>query len=293
MIILKKISEIIKLLRIKHWIKNILIVLALFFSGKLLSSNDIIMCVFGFFSFSFMASAVYIFNDIVDVENDKRHSIKKERPLASGKISIKFAIIIMVVMAFLSLFINIFFINNHYSVILLCLYGILNVLYSLYLKKIPIIDVFILVSGFLIRTYYGAFIIDVEISKWLYLTVMMISFFMAFGKRKNEIIMYKSKTREVLKYYNKEFLDKYMYVSLVLTIVFYSLWSIDDNTLNRIGNDYFIYTIPLVFIIFMKYTLTLKSDSYGNPVDILFKDKTLLFLIILLSFMMIMIMYIL
>ena len=290
---MSRIYEYIKLLRINHWMKNLLIFLALIFSGGLLNSSLFVISLFGFISFSFMASAVYIFNDINDINNDKYHFIKKRRPLASGKISIKSAIILLIIMVLLSILINIFLIKNIYGLIVLCIYAILNILYSIYLKKVPLVDVLILVLGFVIRTYYGAFIIDIEISKWLYLTIMMGSFFMSFGKRRNEIIKYKSKYREVLKFYNKDFLDKYMYVSLVLTIVFYSLWSIDSNTILRVGNDYLIYTIPLVFTIAMKYSLDIEKDDYGDPVDIITKDKILMLLSLLLAIIVAIIIYVL
>ena len=122
---------------------------------------------------------------------------------------------------------------------------------------------------------------------------MFISFFMVFGKRRNEIIMQKNISRKVLKYYNENFLDKYMNISLVLSLVFYSLWTIDSETVLRHGNDYIIYTVPLVFIIFMRYSLILEGKSYGDPVDILTTDKILIYLIIIYLTILILIMYIL
>jgi hypothetical protein len=116
---------------------------------------------------------------------------------------------------------------------------------------------------------------------------------MDFGKRRNELDLSKSSTREVLSFYNKDFLDKFMYVSLVLTVVFYSLWSSDADTLMRIGNDYLIYTIPLVFVIIMKYCLNVEVDSYGDPVDVITSDKVLMFLMALLACMMVLIIYVL
>jgi 4-hydroxybenzoate polyprenyltransferase len=288
-----KLLEYAKLLRIKHWLKNGLIFLALIFSGKLFDYQLILKCFLGFLSFSFIASAVYIFNDIKDVDNDKKHPIKKNRPIASGKISIGKAYIVLVFLVVIGVFINALWINSVSGLITLEIYLMINILYSAALKKLPLVDVCILVFGFVIRAYYGAFIVDVAISKWLYLTVMMGSFFMAFGKRRNELELSKSSTREVLSFYNKDFLDKFMYVSLVLTVVFYSLWSIDADTLMRIGNDYLIYTIPLVFVIIMKYCLNVEVDSYGDPVDVITSDKVLMFLMALLACMMVLIIYVL
>ena len=148
-------------------------------------------------------------------------------------------------------------------------------------KNIPILDIIILVSGFVIRVIYGSVVGDIELSNWLYLTVMSASFFMGFGKRRNEILKNGDNSRVVLKYYTKDFLDKFLYVFLVLTIVFYSLWSIDSTTISRLNNSYMIYTIPFVIVIFMKYCLDIEGDSYGDPVDVLTSDKILMILVLL------------
>ena len=119
------------------------------------------------------------------------------------------------------------------------------------------------------------------------------SFFLAFGKRRNEIIKQGDNSREVLKKYNKEFLDKFMYVCLVLTIIFYSLWCVDYTTLERIGNNYMVWTIPMLLIICMKYCLNLEGDSSGDPVDVILDDKILFLMISFLGILMITILYIL
>ena len=118
------------------------------------------------------------------------------------------------------------------------------------------------------------------------------SFYLGFGKRRNEIIKQGDKSRDVLKKYNKEFLDKFMYVCLILAIVFYSLWCIDAATINRIGNNYMIWTIPLLLIIFMKYSLNVESDSFGDPVDVILNDKVLIALVSIFALIMFGILYI-
>ena len=163
-------------------------------------------------------------------------------------------------------------------------------MYSLGLKNIPIIDVVILVSGFVIRVIYGASITSIEISKWLYLTAMSGSFFMGFGKRRNEIIKQGNDSRAVLKYYTKDYLDKFMYACLVLTLMFYSLWSVDTTTTAKFGEN-MIYTIPLVMIIFMKYCLDIEGDSYGDPVDVITSDKVLMCMVGVLAISMYILIY--
>lgn len=288
---MKKIKNVLKLMRIKHYLKNILVFIPLIFSSQLFEWGGVLKTIYGCISFCLISSAVYIINDIKDVEKDKAHKIKKNRPIASGAISVKEAVILFVIVTAISLCINIFVIGKLSSVLLVILYLVLNVMYSLGLKNIPIIDVVILVSGFVIRVIYGASITSIEISKWLYLTVMSGSFFMGFGKRRNEIIKQGDEARTVLKYYTKDYLDKFMYACLVLTLMFYSLWSVDATTVAKFG-DTMIYTIPLVMIIFMKYCLDIEGDSYGDPVDVITSDKILMCMVGILAMSMYFLIYV-
>ena len=267
-------EDIIKLLRVKHYIKNLLILVPLFFSKNILQTDKIISSIIGVVAFSLCCSAVYIINDIRDVEKDKKHPIKKERPIASGKISIKKAIVIGVILIILSILCTIaiyklYSINIYSTITYLLLYLVLNIAYSFGLKNKPIIDITILSLGFLIRVLFGGVIIDVNISNWLYLTVISISFYLGLGKRRNELVKHNNKeTRSVLKYYTKDFLDKNMYVCMALSIVFYSLWAMSFS------NNLMLWTIPIVMLIAMKYSLDIElAGSEGDPVDIIVKDK--------------------
>lgn len=288
---MKKLKNILKLMRIKHYLKNGLIFLPLIFNSQLFEIKPLLMTFYGFISFCLISSAVYVINDIKDVEKDRMHKIKKNRPIASGAITIKEAILLFIVLTISSLCINIFIIKEFSSILLISLYLILNIMYSLGLKNIPIIDVVILVSGFVIRVIYGASITSIEISKWLYLTVMSGSFFMGFGKRRNEIIKQGDNSRAVLKYYTKDYLDKFMYACLVLTLMFYSLWSVDTSTTAKFGEN-MIYTIPLVMIIFMKYCLDIEGNSYGDPVDVITSDKILMCMVGILAMSMYFLIYV-
>ena len=228
-----KCKDYIQLFRIKHWLKNVLIFLPLLFSREIFVYNKILLTLISFFTFCFISSSIYIFNDIRDIDKDRVHKVKKNRPIASSRVSVREGYILMFILLFVGLVINVIWIRNMYSFILLIMYYLFNIFYSLGLKNVPILDVVILVSGFVIRVIYGAVVTDIELSNWLYLTVMSSSFFMGFGKRRNEILKQGNKSREVLKYYTKDYLDKFLYVFLVLTIVFYSLWSIDSSTPRR------------------------------------------------------------
>lgn len=282
-----------KLLRIKHWLKNGLVLLPLFFGKSIFNLNKIFFVLIAFIIFSFISSIVYIINDINDREADRNHPKKKNRPLASGKVSIKNAILVLILLMILSISLIIYLYNkttNIFIILIPLLYLILNILYSTKLKHIPIIDVAILVSGFVLRVYYGGIASNIEISSWLYLMIMFGSFYLGFGKRRNE--MKHNNTRKVLKYYNKEFLDKNMYVSLGLSIISYSLWCVDPLTKLNISSNYLVLTIPLVMMIFQKYSLIIEGDSDGDPIEVILNDRLLISLITAYIIVMIFIIYI-
>ena len=161
--------------------------------------------------------------------------------------------------------------------LLIILYFGLNIGYSIKLKNIPLLDVVILVSGFVIRVLLGGVAISVEISNWMFLMVLSFSFYLALGKRRGEIIKNGTKTRAVLKYYSKEFLDKNMNMFLTISIIFYSLWVIGNNLYIR--NNPLIWTIPLLIIIFLKYSMDVDGEVDADPVEVVFKDKILMLLI--------------
>lgn len=271
-----------QLIRVKHWIKNLLIFIPVIFS-KSLNYKNIIICILGFFSFSFLTSFIYIINDIKDIEKDKLHERKKNRPLPSGKIKKKTAIFISIVMLIISLLLNstLSWKNvNNYSYFFLIAYMLLNIAYSFGLKNVAIIDVIILSTGFILRVYYGAEIIGVNVSNWLFLTILSASLFLGLGKRKKEFGDNKH-SRKVLEKYSEEFLDKFQYLFLALTLVFYSLWTMESN------NSYLVFTIPIIIIIFMKYSLIIEKNDEGDPTTILYQDKLLFGLCFIYSLIMI------
>ncbi len=277
-------KDYIKLIRVKHWLKNCLVFLPLFFSSNLFNLNMFLICLIAFFIFSFTSSIVYVINDMNDIEKDKLHPIKKNRPLASGKISKTQAKIVIALLSLVIIGLMTFSYlknNNIFIFVIPLAYLVLNILYSIWLKHIPIIDVVILVSGFVFRVMYGGTIVDVEVSKYLLLMVMFASFYLGFGKRRNEIIKNGQKSRKVLEFYNKEFLDKNMYVCLGLAIVSYTLWCVDPTTISRIGNDYLFFTIPLVMVILQLYSLNIEGNSHGDPIEVVLSDKALIVTVII------------
>ena len=269
----------IKLMRPKHYIKNLLIFLPLVFSGNFLNLTMLSHVILAFFAFNFSASSVYIINDIKDKEKDKLHKKKKDRPIASGRVKVSNAIIMAIILFAISLCFQYFASRETtiMSFLYILVYILINLLYSFGLKNLPLVDIVILVSGFLIRVLYGASIIGVPISCWLYLTIISGAFYLGLGKRRNEIKK-GTDTRNVLKYYNQEFLDKNMYVHLAVSIVFYALWTVAPETTNK-SNNLLIWTVPVIIIILMKYSLDIENDSFADPTDVVFSDKILMFFI--------------
>ncbi len=275
--------NIIKLMRPKHYLKNALIFVSITFTGNLFNFPILLRVFLGFAAFCLISSAVYIFNDIRDADADRQHEIKKFRPIASGAVGVPLAYGIataLIVGAFwLDMLATSGFVGK--SFFLLVIYFMINLGYSFGLKHVPIMDVALLVLGFLLRVLYGAAIIGSGVSAWVYLTVMSLSFYLGLGKRRNELVKNGSQvssTRGVLKYYTYGFLDKFMYLCLALSIVFYALWSADANIIAKYGTDKLIGTVPIVILLMMKYSLDIESSSYGDPVDVITHDKMLLLL---------------
>jgi decaprenyl-phosphate phosphoribosyltransferase len=248
-------KAILKLFRVEHYLKNVLIFLPLFFNEQLLSWADLSIVIFGFIAFCLISSAVYIFNDIQDCEKDKQHPKKRFRRIASGVISVKLAFVLFGLSLAFSLVFSL--LTGHLSsLIYLSIYLLLNIGYSLGLKNKPLIDIAILSSGFLLRLMYGAVLGEVLISGWLYLTVISGSLYLGLGKRRNEFDRSEElgKTREVLKYYNYSFLDKNMYVYMALSITFYSLWAL------QYGSHLMVWTVPIIYYIHL-YEIQFKHRN--------------------------------
>lgn len=268
---MKKIKAYLELIRVKHWIKNLLVFLPAICAKKF--GLDVFTTLgLGFLSFSFLTSFVYVVNDLKDIDKDKMHPRKKKRPLPSGRVSKVEAAILAIVMLMGALALQYFASTEIWGVSLICLlsYAAINLGYSFGLKNVVIVDVVLLSAGFILRVYYGAALVGVAVSNWLFLTILAASVFLALGKRRKELSVNGAAVRKVLNEYNVAFLDKFTAVFLALIFVFYSLWAIEQ------GNNYLTMTIPLVMAIFMKYSLDMEKSDEGDPTTIIYSDKILL-----------------
>ena len=284
-------KEYLKLMRVHHYIKNLLVFATLVCSGQFFTVDKLYKVALGFVAFCMISSVIYVLNDIKDVERDRNHPQKKHRPLAAGTISAKAAWILAVCLFLVACVCNVL-IFDITATLILAAYLVLNFAYSFGLKNIPIIDITIIVAGFLLRILYGAVIADISISNWLYLVVISVSFYFALGKRRNEIKKLDGlDTRTVLKQYPVPFLDKSMGMCLTLANVFYALWSMDQQTVALYNGRPIILSMPIVLLITLKYSLTVEGDSDGDPVEVLLHDKPLIILCVLYLLVMFGLMY--
>ena len=256
-----------KEMRVHHYIKNLLVFVPLICSGQILDPDKLLPSFYAFLSFCFISSAVYFINDIRDAEKDRNHPTKCNRPIAAGQISVRSAVAV--------LFNCLCF--HPLSTALLAVYFLLNLGYSLGLKNIPLLDVTILAAGYLIRAMYGSVVTGIEMSDWLYLVIISAAFYLGLGKRRNELKKQGSEdTREVIRKYSFSFLDSNMYICMALVVVFYALWTMDAKTIEAYHGSRMVWTVPVVMLIFMKYSMTVEGNSDGDPVEVLLHDKVLL-----------------
>ncbi len=268
---MNKINDIISLLRIQQWYKNLLVFLAMFFSGHLFILGDVFLSVLGFFSLSFVSSSYYIINDIVDFKKDCLHPEKKMRPIASGKISIGFASFICIILLITGLYLALS-LGTMFFYLVLSLF-VLSQLYTFVLKKIMFADILAIATLFVIRAISGAFIIGVVVSPWLILCPFFLALFLAAGKRHGDLLYLEEKasdSRKVLSEYTLEMTHSLMLVSTTLLVMSYALYSFlsEYNSL--------LYTLPFaLFVIFRYFHLISSGSSVARHPEKVFDDKVM------------------
>ena len=256
-----------------QWVKNVIIFIPLIFAKKLFELDAFVLSSIAFVSFILASSIIYIFNDICDLEKDKKHPIKKNRPLANNSLKKKDAYLLIILLGLLLLVL----LKSNISILgIIIIFFILNIFYSLYFKNIVIIDLIIVSLSYVVRVLAGSIIINVALSAWLLICVFSTSLFLISFKRLAEIKISGFKSRQILKKYNTEILLKIIDVSAICSIVFYSLYTVFVNT-------NLIYTIPLIFLGFFRYYYLYYTAKIfeESPVKIIFNDKPILIILIL------------
>lgn len=262
------------LLRVHHWPKNLFIFIPAFFAGALGERSVFLLLLQGLICFSFVSSAVYILNDYRDREKDRLHPEKKNRPLASGQVSPSTALVIAVLLLIISIPWG-FMLATYFGYSLVT-YLILNILYSLSLKNVAILDTLIVSSGFLIRTLAGGWLADVTISQWLVIMVFLLSFFLAIAKRRDDLILFHSgqaPLRTSSKKYTLEFINTILAVLAGVIIVSYIMYTISDEVVTRMHTPYLYVTSLFVFAGLIRFLqIAMVENRSGSPMKIFLTD---------------------
>ncbi|MCL2577606.1 MAG: decaprenyl-phosphate phosphoribosyltransferase [Defluviitaleaceae bacterium] len=299
---MKKLRSFIRLMRPKHYLKNALVFVPLVYSFNLTNADLFFKAAVCYVALCLIASGIYAINDIIDYEKDKAHPKNKMRPIAAGEISksaaTNFAFFLFATgFGLITYYFGIFHSPpdgwwSHsgpgvVSVLFFCgLYVILNLVYSFNWKHVAIIDCFCIAAGFVLRIFIGGAAIGLtNISEWMFLTIAAGSLFMAFGKRRGELIQLGETGRKVLNGYNLEFLNGAVFSCAAISIIFYALWAMTSES-------QMVYTVPLIIFIICKYLLnTHTENSYGDPVAIIFGDKVLIGAIVVFGLLSILFLY--
>ncbi len=264
----------IRLLRIKDWAKNLFLFIPLFFAGEFTNTDKIIQLFWGFLSFSFISSSIYIINDYMDIEDDRKHPVKKNRPLASGAVKKSIALVIFSVLLIAG-FLMAWWIRDKFLFVLAA-YFLLNLGYSFGLKAIPVLDILILSAGFILRIKAGSIITYTALSEWIIIMVFLLALFMAIGKRRDDVLLKLSsgtEMRKSVKGYNLEFLNVLLGLVCGVIIVAYLMYTMSVETIERLGSHRLYYTCLFVIAGIMRYLqiIFVSADS-GSPTKILYKD---------------------
>lgn len=269
-----------KLLRVEQWVKNLFVFVPLFFSGNITNLDLLAKSIFAFIIFSLAASIVYILNDYNDIEADRKHPEKRRRPLASGAISKSKAIGILIGLVIVD--IALVFIAQLYFHQLLWKFGTIiafyvamNLAYTFRLKHVPIIDIFIIAIGFVLRVLAGGYITGIGISQWAILLTFVLALVLAIGKRRGELInaQVSGKTRRALDGYNVQFADIALSISITLAIVCYLMFTLSPEVQARFHQRVFYTVVFVVFALLRYLQQTLVYNRTESPTKIVYRDR--------------------
>lgn len=272
-----RIFILLRALRVSQWMKNFVIYTAIIFSGRLFEWQSFTNTTYAFFIFCFLSSTSYVLNDIIDYPFDRKHKVKKYRPIASGEVSLQQASFIVFIMTLTSLILSLFFSLPFFFLSLIFI--LLHFFYSLYLKKYPVIDIFTISLSFVIRSYAGVVASGYYIPVWMMLTIFFLSLFMATVKRHAELVAQGSEARISLYRYNEHFLDFLTYTAATATIISYSFYTYFERLppIKTLLGDFFskyfpqlearklmMITIPLVLYGITRYAQLLYEKYEGE-----------------------------
>jgi decaprenyl-phosphate phosphoribosyltransferase len=265
----------VNLLRPKDWAKNLFLFIPLFFSGEFANADKLLRVFYGFIAFSFIASSIYIINDYRDREDDRKHPVKCKRPLASGAVKPRAALLICAVLLICG-FALAWWIRDKFLFVL-SVYFFINLAYSLGLKSVSILDIMILAAGFVLRIKGGSVIAFVPLSEWIIIMVFLLAVFMALGKRRDDVLLKLSSgtdMRKSVKGYNLDLMNSLLALVSAVIIVSYIMYTMSPEVQTRMGSRRLFYTCLFVMAGLMRYLqiIYVSADS-GSPTKILYKDR--------------------
>jgi len=263
-----------QLIRAKQWVKNLFIFTPMIFVFHPLDISTIVASILAFIAFSLTASSVYIFNDINDVTVDRLHPRKKFRPIASGKVRVNYAYFIAGVLISIGLSIGFYLGTRNFIVLLF--YVFMNLAYTLKLKRIAIIDIFCIATGFVLRLFMGGYATSIELSRWIIVMTFLLAIFIALGKRRDDMIIFQNggKVRKSIEGYNIKLIDYSMVISASVTLVAYLMYTMSSTTIQKMGTSNLYITFFFVLLGLMRYLqLTFVLETSGSPTEIFFRDK--------------------
>jgi 4-hydroxybenzoate polyprenyltransferase len=275
--------ELLSAMRPRQWAKNVFVLAPLVFARQLDDPRVLGRALLAFAAFSLLASAVYLFNDIRDREEDSHHPRKRQRPIASGRLPVPVAAVAAALLAAASLAIGMTLGGDFVAI--LVAYLVANLGYSLGLKRVVILDVMVLSVGFVLRVMAGGVAVSVEVSAWLILCTSFLALFLAFSKRRHELMLLAddaSEQRQVLSHYSPAFLDQMINVVTAGTVVAYAVYAISPETVEKFDTRDLIFTMPFVlFGIFRYLYLIYQQPSERNPTEAILGDRPFLINILL------------
>lgn len=271
--------EILKILRPKQWIKNVFVLLPLFFSGRIADTAMLFNSMVAFLAFCFISSSVYCINDIVDMDDDRRHPVKCLRPIASGAISTSQGYLLAVSMFVLAT-IDMLFLNGKNiwpTAFVITGYYILNIAYCTYLKRYAIIDVCIIASGFVLRVLGGAVAAGITPSHWIVMMTFLLTLFLALAKRRDDVLRMNATgepPRRNTTRYNITFINQAITISAGVTLVCYIMYTVSPEVTDRFNNDYVYLTAIFVIIGLLRYLqIALVDENSGDPTKVFIRDR--------------------
>lgn len=268
-----------KLIRPQQWVKNLFVFFPMFFGGSLLCPDDIVAATITFVSFCLAASSIYCFNDIVDVEADRRHSVKCKRPIASGTVSIRKAYLLMAMLAVVSAATAALQENGILIFAVVAAYWIMNIAYCLWLKDYAVIDVCIIAFGFVLRILAGGTATGVYVSHWLVLMTFLLTLFLSFAKRRDDVLRMNATgeaPRKNTVRYNLTFINEAITITGSVTLVCYIMYTVSPEVVQHFDTSYLYLTSILVLIGLLRYIqLTVVDKKSGDPTRALLSDRLL------------------